>query len=327
MYKVAFASCCRLEAFPDVPLADKQPEWKEIHAQDPDYLLLLGDNIYMDYGLLGDEPVGSPEHLSCSEFEQKMESKYHAQFSVPHFKNLIDEMKAKGGMLATWDDHDFAWNDAKGSEVPDDKKNASTRLFKKWVLDEPDDGTPIYRYVDLPHEAPVARFIILDVRSYSQRISPQYHGPNTVHSPSHGKSLLGEEQKQFLFDVLEHDLPHTFICAGLTMTAGSENFSEYEEEFEEFFDAVESCSSNVFWVAGDIHKNRYYPPKKRKRPCHELISSGISINYLGLPWALDDRHNWGVIKFDESNVELVLCKAKYSNDELVGTKTKSFKLV
>ncbi|MCL9777595.1 alkaline phosphatase D family protein [Vibrio methylphosphonaticus] len=327
MYKVAFASCCRFEAFPDIPLTEKQPEWKEIQNQEPDYLFLLGDNIYMDYGIIGNEPVGSPKKLSCHAFENRMEAKYSAQFSVPHFKNLTDEMRAKGGFFATWDDHDFAWNDAKGNDVPQDKKSASMKLFKKWMLHEPDDGAPIYRYIDLPNGNPVARFIILDVRSYSDKISPQYRGPNTLESPSYGKSMLGEEQKQFLFDALEHDLSHTFICSGLTMTAGSEHFSEYEEEFEEFCEAVEACSSNVFWVAGDIHKNRYYPPKKRKRPCHELVSSGISINKLGLPWAIDDVHNWGFIEFEANNVELILCKANYKNGEIIGTKTERFKLL
>lgn len=45
--KIAFASCMRRETFPE------QPVWREVLAADPDCLLLLGDQIYMDYGLPG----------------------------------------------------------------------------------------------------------------------------------------------------------------------------------------------------------------------------------------------------------------------------------
>jgi hypothetical protein len=55
--KIAFTSCFRVEAFP------QQPVWQRILDEDPDYLFLLGDTIYMDYGwpLLSKEPGESKE--------------------------------------------------------------------------------------------------------------------------------------------------------------------------------------------------------------------------------------------------------------------------
>mgnify|MGYP003416429934 CR=1 FL=1 len=57
--KIAFASCCRIESFPD------QPVWADVAAEDPDYLFLLGDQIYMDYGFFGDEPDARPQATSA----------------------------------------------------------------------------------------------------------------------------------------------------------------------------------------------------------------------------------------------------------------------
>ena len=41
--KIAFTSCCNIKQYPE------QNWWNDISDQNPDYLLLLGDNIYMDY--------------------------------------------------------------------------------------------------------------------------------------------------------------------------------------------------------------------------------------------------------------------------------------
>ncbi|MBB1270912.1 alkaline phosphatase D family protein [Shewanella sp. SR44-3] len=315
MIKIAFASCCRYEAFPHIPHELKQPEWKAIQDVSPDYLFLLGDNIYMDYGVrfFSQEPVGSPEKLGLDAFEIKMNAKYSQQFSVPNFKNLISEMRTKNALFATWDDHDFAWDNACGNEVPDDKKVVSTNLFKKWVLGQSEpDNSPIYRYVDLPENNPIARFIILDNRSYSERINLHSDGEDEFTSASEGKSMLGVEQLTFLLEKMQHDLPHTFICAGLSLTQGSENWSKYEEEYDVFSQAVDTSNSNVFYVAGDIHKNKLLKPNF-KRPCYEVISSGISINYLGLPADFDDCHNWGIIEFDINQVSVQFNKAKIND--------------
>ena len=118
MIKIAFTSCTRYEAF------KVQEEWNYISKQDPDYLFLLGDNIYMDYGVKGisSEPNGSPKFLSDKEFERKMCMKYSNQFErVLPFKNLVKKMRAKNGFYCIWDDHDFAWNDVKGSMVKEEK--------------------------------------------------------------------------------------------------------------------------------------------------------------------------------------------------------------
>jgi len=67
--KIAFTSCMRADAFP------VQPVWQVIdEVVDPEYLFLLGDQIYMDFGwkVFGKEPIGSPEILSSFSHERKV---------------------------------------------------------------------------------------------------------------------------------------------------------------------------------------------------------------------------------------------------------------
>lgn len=43
------------------------------------------------------------------------------------------------------------------------------------------------------------------------------------------------------------------------------------------------------------------------QPCHELIASGMAINYLGLGIAEDDRCNWGLLRlFEDGHAEATL---------------------
>src|SRR5215213_3352431 len=106
--KIAFTSCVNYNKFPE------QPEWDAIDKQDPDYLFLLGDNIYMDYFqlfiyFLNKEGLGKPSKYEKDKFEEIMKKKYEDQWNEPHFKNLFTKMKARGRVFATWDDHDFGW--------------------------------------------------------------------------------------------------------------------------------------------------------------------------------------------------------------------------
>ena len=47
MTKIVFTSCMDAERVPE------QPVWDQIRAEAPDVLMLLGDQIYMDWGDLG----------------------------------------------------------------------------------------------------------------------------------------------------------------------------------------------------------------------------------------------------------------------------------
>lgn len=106
MVKVAFTSCMLQQYFP------KQPVWKRIKAADPDYVVLLGDSIYLDID-------ANPRKMSDADFGVHAHARYRAQLAVPEFDELLRHMAAKGGRrtFAIWDDHDFLWNDSAGAPI------------------------------------------------------------------------------------------------------------------------------------------------------------------------------------------------------------------
>lgn len=272
--KIAFTSCARYESFPE------QPQWSDIDNEAPDYLFLLGDQIYMDFGLplFSKEHNGKPKHYPAAQFRKIMEEKYTRQWNEPHFKRLFEKMKQKNAVYGVWDDHDFAWNNARGSDIKQEIKDISRECFHHWMgcsTNKPE----VYCHIDIPG----ARVIFLDNRYYAS-----------------DTSLLGDAQFAFLAEKLNHPQKYTFICSGLTLTHTSESWKGYGDEYEKLC-ALIAQKQHIIFLSGDIHRNAFSAPTPQQN-CYEIISSGLAVKYFGLPFKFDDRHNWGVIEFDANEV-------------------------
>jgi len=286
MTRIIFTSCIRYEAF------KSQPEWEDISNKNPDYLFLLGDTIYMDYGLkvFSKEPIRAPEKYSNSKFKELMEKKYQNQFlKVPEFKKLIERMRRKKGFYAIWDDHDFAWDNSKGSEVCLEKKNISRSLFHKYTKCST-NKPHVYYHVDLP----TARAIFIDNRTDAEK-----EGRNN--------KLISDLQFEFIAEKLNHDLKYTLICGGLTLTSGHENWTKYPSQLQDLCHLLQK-KKNVIFLGGDIHKNKFIKPKTMKKlsvntPV-QLISSGMQVNCAGLGISLDDQHNWAMLDLGGKRVSI-----------------------
>jgi hypothetical protein len=287
---IAFTSCTRYKP------GQAQTVWRDILQADPDYLFLLGDQIYMDFGLwpFSRSYNGKPRKDSLAQFEATMRSRYEQQWADPHFARLLAHMRAKRGLFGVWDDHDFAWNNAYGADAscPPNAKLAekvavSRRLFHQFM-----DCAPQAPLVYGSQDTALARFIFLDNRSYATPLS----APKPV--------LMGDAQMDFLEQQLAHDLPYTLICGGLTLLNSAENWSRYADEFARFQRLVQQ-RPGVLYLGGDVHRNLFTPPQAHGLPpCYELVSSGACVNYLGLPFEFDRRRNWSLLQLEPQAVQL-----------------------
>jgi phosphodiesterase/alkaline phosphatase D-like protein len=289
--KIAFTSCARYK--PGQP----QTAWQDILEANPDYLFLLGDQIYMDFGLwpFSCEYQGKPKSYSVAKFAAVMRQKYERQWSEPNFAKLVAHMRAKNGFFGVFDDHDFGWNNAYGKDATlsadvhlAEKREIARNLFHEFMAcatQAPD----IFGCIDTPY----ARVIFLDNRSEAT--------PLSVANPV----LMGEKQMDFLRDQMQHKRHYTLICGGLTLTQSAENWSRYSNEFDQFKQLVASASGRVLFLGGDIHKNAFFAPDDlASRPCYEIISSGVCVNYLGLPFEFDQRRNWTLLEINPAAVRV-----------------------
>jgi alkaline phosphatase D len=213
--KIAFTSCA------DAETDSVQLIWTEIAAQKPNYVLFLGDIIYMDWGVFETKKIqkwlldGEP---GLKKFATTMYGRYRDQWTVANFRELLrsftSENERRMRFHCTWDNHDFAWNGACGEPfgdgtdnmhknllVPPRLKAISKRLFEQFVnacyvqpdqyppFDEklcdptfPLDNVGIQKTIPIP-ELPGVHVELLDTRWYRQ-----------VFVPNTGAKLLGEPQ-------------------------------------------------------------------------------------------------------------------------------------
>ncbi len=279
--KIAFASCMNFDQF------DDQPIWERVAAQQPDYLFLLGDQIYMDFWPHLGEPEGWPD----DRFETEMRTRYEQQWNEPHFKRLLDQLRPRqgidGGVYGTWDDHDFAWNNANGLAVPPAKKRITAQLFSQF-MGSPAGEHGIFHSVPLREAGQtVGKAIFLDTRWNRD-------------APGDNNDLLGEAQFAFLEDELREETGLTIVCAGSPQRATGKGWAMYRRDWQRFQQLL--GARKAIFLSGDIHENAFIPPGSGAR-MFEIVSSGAAVKKFGL---VGKRRNYGLLDWSAERTQVKL---------------------
>jgi alkaline phosphatase D len=295
MTMLVFASCMSALDNPE------QPVWAEAAAHKPEWLVLGGDNNYMDYGV----HLNQSRNWTPARFAQEMQLRYERQFAVPTFRALVETIPA-GQVIGVWDDHDFAWQNCFGADpsygMPE-KKRIATAFYHHYFaelnrrplaaelpplvipdLSDPPNGTrEVYRALDI---GPF-RVLLCDGRTWRGR-----HPPGTKSG-----DLLGPAQEAWLLDELAGPGPFLLIT-GSTMTAAHDQAWDYYGDFyqQRFLPAVRD--KVVLFVGGDVHENRLAP----RLPGHpvEVISSASCLSYVL------NKRNFGVIDIRPDQARIFL---------------------
>ncbi|GGX89939.1 alkaline phosphatase D family protein [Pseudoduganella dura] len=291
---IAFTSC--IDAVDD----HEQEVWTTIAQHAPDVLVLLGDIMYMDYGLgfLGSQrPVGWPRKVTNDVFATTMHERYARQWSVASFRALL----ATGIPLGmTWDDHDFAWNNSRGRgrqkyfAVSRDKRLIAQGLFRQFRGACNDIGLSAYpampsltELLEGPEEGIQARFdhedvrfIMIDGRSFREdpRIRPD-------------ADMLGQPQREWIRQELSGWHGMVVIGSGSVLTGTGESWAEYSD----YEWLLGLHNRQVVVLTGDIHRNVL--PVRHSPFLYEVTSSGAA--HPGLGGGLGNfggaRGNFGIL--------------------------------
>jgi alkaline phosphatase D len=279
--KIAFASCMNLRP------GHAQVVWDKIAAHQPDYLFLLGDQIYMDFF----PHLEEPKDWGVDQFQQVMAGKYSEQWNTPGFRELIAAVRTRqgqgGGVYGTWDDHDFAWNNACGSQVPAAKKDVSRALFTEFMQVNP-PGAGIFHSVPLSHAGQrIGKAIFLDTRWYRDE-------------PGDQKTLLGAEQFAFLEQELKNEQGFVLICAGTPIRATGNGWMRYQDEYARFRRLIQG--RHTIFLSGDIHENAFLPPAGETK-MFEVISSGAFVTKYKFA---GHRENFGILDYTPTATDIKL---------------------
>lgn len=260
---IAFASCGHQ--------TEPQPILSQIAKADPDLFIYLGDNIYGDtYSM------------------DTLKMKYEMLAAKPEFQ----EFKEATTILATWDDHDFGWNDS-GRHYP--YKEASKEIFLDF-FEEPEDSERraregIYTSYYFGEEGKRVQIILLDTRTFRDDLV-KYNGNRAGDTAFHyqldfspndnpDSTLLGEQQWEWLEKELLKPSDLRIIASstqfGITHN-GYEAWANVPQEQQKMLDLIKKTNAEgVLFISGDVHYAEISKlEEKNLYPIYDITSSGIT---------------------------------------------------
>jgi alkaline phosphatase D len=259
---IAFGSCGHQD--------DPQPVLRRAVEKNPDLFIYLGDNIYSDtYSM------------------DTLRKNYRRLAAKPEFKRL----KASTKILATWDDHDYGWNDS-GRHYP--YKAESKKIFLDFFgVPDPEilQHEGIYYSQMFTVNNKKLQIIFPDMRTFRDKILP-YNGNRKGdprfnyeldYSPyeTTDSTMLGEAQWAWLEKQLAIPADLRIIASstqfGITHN-GYEAWANFPHEQKRMLELIRKTRANgVMFLSGDVH---YAEISKLNTeglyPIYDVTSSGIT---------------------------------------------------
>lgn len=261
--RIAFGSCA--EEYMPQPILDL------VLRHRPDLFVYLGDNIY-----------GDTEDMGV------LQAKYDSLAAKPEFQRL----KKNVPIIATWDDHDYGWNDA-GRHYPyrQESKEIFLNFFGEPAHSARRHREGIYTSYYFEENGRRLQVILLDNRSFRSNLryyrgernnDPRYFYPLDYYPHQIEDSvLLGEAQWQWLEEELKKPADIRIIGSGTQFGIeynGYEAWANYPHEQQRFLDLLRKTrAGGVFFITGDVHYgeiSKMVVPGLY--PIYDFTSSGIT---------------------------------------------------
>lgn len=237
----------------------------------PDLFVWLGDNIY-----------GDTKDMTV------LSAKYAQLAAKPEFQRL----KKATRFLATWDDHDFGWNDA-GRHYPF-KKESKEIFLDFW--EEPADSPRrrregIYASQYFEQNGRRLQIILLDNRTFRDDLrlyrgelsrDDRYFYPLDYYPHEISDStLLGEEQWTWLENELRQPADLRIIASGSQFSIaynGYEAWANFPHERRRMLDLIKNTRANgVLFITGDVHYAEISVLREAGLyPLYDVTASGIT---------------------------------------------------
>jgi len=235
--------------------------WHTLAQHDLNGLLLLGDNVYIDY----------PEHPSIQEYC------YHQRQSEKTWRQLISHTP----VYAIWDDHDFGDNDEYGGPLinePAWKIPVYKTFMNQWANKSYGGGLeqPGVWFSFMMGDV---EFFMLDGRYYREA--------SFTNDQSIDRSMLGPVQKEWLlkglsqskatFKVIVSPVPWADLAKN-EMEGRFDTWKGYRAERQEIFDHLtQENISGVMLMSADRHRSDLWKlERENDYPLYEFESSKLS---------------------------------------------------
>ncbi len=243
-----FVISCTNDAYSDL----QKKQWTQIDQQKPDFLFLIGDNVYADVGPLG--PVTMTPELLWKRYAETWSTL--TLYKMPH---LIPT-------FAIWDDHDYGINDGNQSfpyktESLNTLKNFFPMRDNESLLSGPGASSRIM--------IGDQQFLFLDNRFFRTPLKavPQSH--------------FGKDQNVWILENVKKHKGLTWLVSGDQFFGGYHPFESFEghhpQDFKSFLKSLKALKHKVVFISGDRHAAEIMKVDKKELgyTTYEFTSSGL----------------------------------------------------
>lgn len=287
--RIAFGSCA--------VQTDPQPVWKEIQKTAPDVFMFLGDNVYADTD------------------DMKLKAQQYTLLGkIPAFK----ELRSKVPIVATWDDHDFGWNDC-GSEFPKKKESKQIMLnffgenkkSPRWTR----EGIyTSYVFGEAPRRV---QLILLDLRWSRSPLATDARG-HYVPNLDPTATMLGAEQWAWLEKELQVPADIRVLGSSIQLVSSEhrwEKWANFPFEKLRLYSLIDRLGvDNMLVLSGDMHFGEISMERTfGGRRVYDFTSSGLNYsepagdleNSARLDF-VENAANFGLVTIDWATRDIAL---------------------
>lgn len=282
---------------PGKPYGSNYEIFTKIYEQKPDFMLWLGDNVY-----LREADWGSRTGILY---------RYTHSRSLPEMQALLGSVHH----YAIWDDHDYGPNDSDKSFPNKELTLEAFKLF--WANLNYGAGNSQGKGIQGSFVWGDLQFFLLDDRYF--RTANQ--------NMASSRSILGDEQIEWLINALANSqASFKIIAVGGQFISSSkvkENFINFAEERQRIIDAIiKNKISGVIFLTGDRHFTEL-SKSDTNPPIYDLTVSPLTSgaynpekeqNSLRVPNTLVTEHNFAIIEVTGKRKERVMTIKIHNKD-------------
>jgi alkaline phosphatase D len=242
--KLAVMSCI------DDNYSDHFKIWNTLAVKNPEYILMIGDNVYAARNSNGVKAPGTPESIWKRYAETRL--------SVPFF--FQDKLIP---VHAVWDDNDFGSSNGDGDFQ---YKEESREIFDAF-------------FAQSLSEEEYAKGFGVGGLLYMGDFNLYFLDARTYRSSSKEGTQLGIDQHQWLLKSLKDEAQPSFIIEGDQFFGGYHAFESYEgnhpNDFSKFVSDLKELKTPFIFLSGDRHMSEImqFPRSLFGIPTFEITSS------------------------------------------------------
>ena len=284
---IIFGSCSNQEKNMD--------HWKEVISYKPNYIFLLGDNVYGDFN--------NKNAVQLKSAYNKLDLNKDFQF-----------IKKNIPIIPIWDDHDYGKNDGgKDWIYKKQAKDLFLNFFKVSNFDSRRKREGIYKSSKLFINNKTIKVISLDVRyfkdnfkkNYNNKINKKYLEDNDL-----TKTILGQKQWVWLEEQINDDYDFLVLLSSfqvLSKAHGWEKWNNFPLERKKLLNLLKVLKVPKLILSGDRHFGGIY--KHETQNLYEVTASSFNQNILTADeedllriGKLISDNNFGLLEIDSKNI-------------------------